>query len=127
MFFFHGSSFLAEYANNVFQIPTINQDTGIAGSEPNETLMKFRSDKVLRPNQKQQRKVRRFDSQLTYQVSTINLEYANDKLKNLVLQIYFGQNLVWKDSLTAGKGNVVKVGDPVFVLGKVSSAAEAAA
>lgn len=127
LFFFHGSSFLAEYANNVFQIPTINQDTGIAGSEPNETLMKFRSDKVLRPNQKQQRKVRRFDSQLTYQVSTINLEYANDKLKNLVLQIYFGQNLVWKDSLTAGKGNVVKVGDPVFVLRKVSSAAEAAA
>ncbi|XP_044495191.1 mitochondrial amidoxime reducing component 2 isoform X2 [Mangifera indica] len=79
------------------KIPTINQDTGIAGSEPNETLMKFRSDKVLRPNQKQQRK------------------------------IYFGQNLVWKDSLTAGKGNVVKVGDPVFVLRKVSSAAEAAA
>lgn len=70
LFFFHGSSFLAEYANNVFQIPTINQDTGIAGSEPNETLMKFRSDKVLRPNQKQQRKVRRFDSQLN--LSSLN-------------------------------------------------------
>ncbi|KAJ0018441.1 hypothetical protein Pint_11911 [Pistacia integerrima] len=85
------------FANNVFQVPTINQDTGIAGSEPSETLMKIRSDKVLRPNRKQQGK------------------------------IYFGQNLVCKDSLTKGRGNVVKVGDPVFVLRKVSSAAEAAA
>ncbi|XP_031269355.1 mitochondrial amidoxime reducing component 2-like [Pistacia vera] len=79
------------------KVPTINQDTGIAGSEPSETLMKIRSDKVLRPNRKQQGK------------------------------IYFGQNLVCKDSLTKGRGNVVKVGDPVFVLRKVSSAAEAAA
>ncbi|KAK1557456.1 hypothetical protein Q3G72_024940 [Acer saccharum] len=29
------------------EIPTIDQDTGIAGSEPTETLMKVRSDKVL--------------------------------------------------------------------------------
>ncbi|KAK2635218.1 hypothetical protein Ddye_030010 [Dipteronia dyeriana] len=79
------------------KIPTINQDTGIAGSEPNDTLMKFRSDKVLLPNRKQQGKV------------------------------YFGQNLVCKDNLTEGKGNIVKVGDPVFVLRKISSAAEAAA
>ncbi|XP_031269583.1 mitochondrial amidoxime reducing component 2 [Pistacia vera] len=79
------------------KVPTINQDTGIAGSEPSETLMKIRSDKVLRPNRKQQGK------------------------------IYFGQSLVCKDSLTKGRGNVVKVGDPVFVLRKVSSAAEAAA
>ncbi|KAK3189059.1 hypothetical protein Dsin_028620 [Dipteronia sinensis] len=79
------------------KIPTINQDTGIAGSEPNDTLMKFRSDKVLLPNRKQQGKV------------------------------YFGQNLVCKDNLTEGKGNIFKVGDPVFVLRKISSAAEAAA
>ncbi|KAK2635031.1 hypothetical protein Ddye_029823 [Dipteronia dyeriana] len=79
------------------KIPTIEQDTGIAGSEPNATLMKFRSDKVLLPNRKQQGKV------------------------------YFGQNLVCKDNLTEGKGNIVKVGDPLFVLRKISSAAEAAA
>ncbi|TXG48378.1 hypothetical protein EZV62_027672 [Acer yangbiense] len=79
------------------KIPTINQDTGIAGSEPNKTLMEFRSDKVLLPNRKQQGKV------------------------------YFGQNLVCKDNLTEGKGNIVKVGDPVVVLKKISSAAEAAA
>ncbi|KAL5775816.1 hypothetical protein ACOSP7_013373 [Xanthoceras sorbifolium] len=79
------------------KIPTINQDTGIAGSEPNDTLMKFRSDKVLLPNRKDQGK------------------------------IYFGQNLVCKDNLTEGKGNIVKVGDPVFVLRKISSTAEAAA
>lgn len=43
---------------SILQIPTINQDTGVAGSEPNETLKKIRSDKVLRPNKKQQGKVR---------------------------------------------------------------------
>ncbi|CAN0905657.1 Mitochondrial amidoxime reducing component 2 [Linum grandiflorum] len=80
------------------KVPTINQDTGVIGSEPNATLMQFRSDKVLRPDKKQQGKV------------------------------YFGQNLVWKDNDSgAGKGNVVKVGDPVVVLQKVSSPAEAAA
>ncbi|KAK6273201.1 hypothetical protein POUND7_010284 [Theobroma cacao] len=79
------------------KVPTINQDTAIAGPEPTETLKKVRSDKVLRPNQKQQGK------------------------------IYFGQNLVCKESFTEGKGPMVKVGDPIFVLQKVSSAAEAAA
>ncbi|XVE71565.1 hypothetical protein DITRI_Ditri10aG0161500 [Diplodiscus trichospermus] len=79
------------------KIPTINQQTAIPGKEPNETLKKVRSDKVLRPNQKQQGK------------------------------IYFGMNLVCKESLSEGKGKMVKVGDPVFVLHKVSSAAEAAA
>lgn len=44
--------------SNVFQVPTINQENGIAGSEPSETLKEFRSDKVLRPNKKQQGKVR---------------------------------------------------------------------
>ncbi|GLU22024.1 hypothetical protein SLE2022_381260 [Rubroshorea leprosula] len=79
------------------EVPTINQETGVAGPELNETLMKTRSDKVLRPNRKQEGK------------------------------IYFGQNLVCKDTVSGGKGNIVKVGDPVYVLRKVSSAAEAAA
>ncbi|CAB4262397.1 unnamed protein product [Prunus armeniaca] len=79
------------------KIPTINQETGIAGAEPNETLRKIRSDSVLRPTQKQKGKV------------------------------YFGQNLVFEGSLTGKKGNFVKVGDPVYVLKKVSSADEAAA
>lgn len=79
------------------KVPTINQENGIAGSEPSETLKEFRSDKVLRPNKKQQGKV------------------------------YFGQNLVCKDSLTQGKGKAISVGDCVYVLSKASSPAEAAA
>ncbi|XP_042478848.1 mitochondrial amidoxime reducing component 2 isoform X2 [Macadamia integrifolia] len=79
------------------KVPTINQENGIAGNEPTEMLMKVRSDKVLRSNCKQGGKV------------------------------YFGQNLVCKESLTQGKSKVIKVGDPVYVLKKVSSAAEAAA
>ncbi|KAF7842930.1 mitochondrial amidoxime reducing component 2 [Senna tora] len=79
------------------KMPTIDQETGIAGAEPNETLKETRSDKVLRPNAKQQGR------------------------------IYFGQNMVWKDSCMEGNGKVVKVGDPVYVLKKVSSVAEAAA
>ncbi|KAH9795437.1 MOSC domain-containing protein [Citrus sinensis] len=79
------------------KIPTINQDTGDAGPEPNETLKQIRSDKVLRPGRKQRGK------------------------------IYFGQNMVCKDNLTEGNGKVLNLGDPVFVLKKVTSAAEAAA
>ncbi|GKV45434.1 hypothetical protein SLEP1_g52511 [Rubroshorea leprosula] len=79
------------------KIPTIDQETGVAGTEPNQTLMKTRSDKVLRPNRKHQGK------------------------------IYLGQNLVCKDNVSQGKGNMIKVGDPVCILNKVSSAAEAAA
>ncbi|XP_041027364.1 mitochondrial amidoxime reducing component 2-like [Juglans microcarpa x Juglans regia] len=81
------------------KVPTINQETGIAGPEVSETLKAFRSDTVLRPTKKQKGKV------------------------------YFGQNLIWKDSLTVaeGKGKVLEVGDPVYVLKKVSSANEAAA
>lgn len=40
------------------QIPTINQETGIAGSEPTETLKGFRSDRILLPNRKPQGQVR---------------------------------------------------------------------
>ncbi|XP_010260737.1 PREDICTED: mitochondrial amidoxime reducing component 2 isoform X2 [Nelumbo nucifera] len=39
------------------KVPTINQENGIAGPEPTETLMKFRSDKVLLPGRKHQGKV----------------------------------------------------------------------
>lgn len=39
------------------QVPTINQDDATAGPEPTETLINFRSDKVLRPTQKSQGKV----------------------------------------------------------------------
>ncbi|PRQ30135.1 putative molybdenum cofactor sulfurtransferase [Rosa chinensis] len=79
------------------KVPTINQATGIAGTEPTNTLKKIRSDAVLRPTGKQQGRV------------------------------YFGQNLVWRDSVIGDvKGNVVKVGDLVSVLKMVSSADEAA-
>ncbi|PKI70933.1 hypothetical protein CRG98_008666 [Punica granatum] len=80
----------------ISQLPTINQETGIAGSEPTETLKTFRSDKALRPTGKQQG------------------------------QTYFGQNLVLKESLAGVKGKIIKVGDPVNVLKMVSSPAEAA-
>ncbi|XP_047170582.1 mitochondrial amidoxime-reducing component 1-like isoform X1 [Vigna umbellata] len=81
------------------KVPTINQETGISGSEPTETLMKTRSGKVLRPDAKNKNKV------------------------------YFGQNIVWNwmDSSATGSGKIIRVGDPVYVLRKVSSAAEAAA
>ncbi|KAK7303852.1 hypothetical protein RJT34_14769 [Clitoria ternatea] len=81
------------------KIPTIDQETAIVGSEPTETLMKTRSGKIIRPN---------------------------DKNKN---RVYFGQNMVWnwKELSAKGSGNIVEVGDPVFVIQKVSSAAEAAA
>ena len=36
----------------------VDQETGIPGNEPNETLKTYRSDKVMRPNGKQQNKVR---------------------------------------------------------------------
>ncbi|KAM7271825.1 hypothetical protein ACFE04_031039 [Oxalis oulophora] len=77
------------------KIPTINQETGVASSELHEALTRMRSDKVLRPNRKQQGK------------------------------IYFGQNLVWKDNFNGWKGNIIRTGDPVVVLKKVSSVADA--
>ncbi|XP_022926909.1 mitochondrial amidoxime-reducing component 1 [Cucurbita moschata] len=79
------------------KVPSINQETGIAGPEPNETLKKIRSDTVLRPKHAQKG------------------------------QIFFGQNLVWKNLATEGKGKIIKVGDKVNILGKVSSVAEAVA
>ena len=40
-----------------FQIPTINQENGVVGGEPTESLVKFRSGKVLCPDRKGQGKV----------------------------------------------------------------------
>ncbi|GFP84177.1 mitochondrial amidoxime reducing component 2 [Phtheirospermum japonicum] len=81
------------------QVPTINQEKAVGGSEPTETLKSFRSDIILRPTQKKPQG-----------------------------KVYFGQNMVCNDSLSEeGKGKSIKVGDPVFVLNMVSSAADAAA
>ncbi|ONM23548.1 Molybdenum cofactor sulfurase family protein [Zea mays] len=69
----------------VSQVPTINQDTGIPSpTEPTETLQTYRSGEVLLRSHKNKR------------------------------QVYFGQNAVCKESLSAnGEGRIVKVGDPV--------------
>uniref|UniRef100_A0A804MQP9 MOSC domain-containing protein n=1 Tax=Zea mays TaxID=4577 RepID=A0A804MQP9_MAIZE len=67
------------------KVPTINQDTGIPSpTEPTETLQTYRSGEVLLRSHKNKR------------------------------QVYFGQNAVCKESLSAnGEGRIVKVGDPV--------------
>uniref|UniRef100_A0A0E0M4J7 MOSC domain-containing protein n=1 Tax=Oryza punctata TaxID=4537 RepID=A0A0E0M4J7_ORYPU len=62
------------------KVPTINQDNGIPGEEPTEALQALRSDEVLRPSHKNKRRV------------------------------YFGQNLVCKESLSANdKGRIIKM------------------
>ncbi|KAG4915722.1 ATP-citrate synthase alpha chain protein 3 [Glycine soja] len=52
------------------------------------------------------------------------LQYAR-----VVIDVYFGQNLVWNwmDSSIKGSGKTINVGDPVYILGNVSSTEEAAA
>lgn len=92
-------SFLGVKLCSRCKVPTINQETGISGPEPTETLKRVRSEEVLRPN---------------------------GKHKN---NVYFGQNMVWnwKDSSAEGNGKTINLGDPVYVLKKVSSADEAAA
>ncbi|PUZ71963.1 hypothetical protein GQ55_2G355600 [Panicum hallii var. hallii] len=83
---------------NRCKVPTIDQDNGIPGTEPTETLMTFRSDEVLRPSHKNKR------------------------------QVYFGQNLVCKESLSGNsKGKIIKVGDPVYVQQAFTSSNEAPA
>jgi len=105
------------------QVPTINQETGIAGSEPTETLMKTRSGKVIRPDAKNKNKVRHLVTKLSLNIPYVLLTCL------LLMQVYFGQNMVWNwmDSSAKRSGKIIQVGDPVFVLRKVSSAAEAAA
>ena len=39
------------------QVPRTDQETGIVGTEPTETLQRFRSDKVLLPHKKPQGQV----------------------------------------------------------------------
>lgn len=78
------------------KVPTINQENGISGVEPTETLSKFRSDHVLNLNKKKQGTV------------------------------YFGQNLVCRESLASGKGKCLSVGDQIFVLEEFASCASAA-
>uniref|UniRef100_A0ACD5XT32 Uncharacterized protein n=1 Tax=Avena sativa TaxID=4498 RepID=A0ACD5XT32_AVESA len=80
------------------KVPTVNQETRMFGTEPTETMLTFRSGEVICPSHKNKQKV------------------------------YFGQNLVCKESVSAkGKGRVVKVGDPVYVLQTYPSPNEAAA
>ncbi|XP_015959799.1 uncharacterized protein LOC107483705 [Arachis duranensis] len=92
-------SFLGVKLCSRCKVPSINQVTAISEPEPNQTLMKIRSGKVLRPKGKDQNKT------------------------------YFGQNMVWnwRDCYAKRNGNVLNVGDPVYVMKKVTSAAEAAA
>ncbi|GAB2280977.1 hypothetical protein Dimus_015594 [Dionaea muscipula] len=78
------------------KIPSISQETGIAAIEPTQALQILRSDKVLQPNKKPQG------------------------------QVYFGQNMVCKNSMDGGRGKVICVGDPIYVIKRLSSAAEAA-
>ncbi|XP_057534529.1 uncharacterized protein LOC130812904 [Amaranthus tricolor] len=79
------------------KVPRTDQETGIVGTEPTETLQRFRSDKVLLPHKKPQG------------------------------QVYVGQHSVCKDCFTGDKGKIVKVGDPVYIVKQLSSTAEAAA
>ncbi|KAL9269546.1 Mitochondrial amidoxime reducing component 2-like protein [Drosera capensis] len=79
------------------KVPSISQETGIAGIGPTEALKTFRSDKVLLPHKKPQG------------------------------QVYFGQNMVCKDSMDGGRGKVIRIGNPVYVIKRLSSSAEAAA
>ncbi|XAR52403.1 Molybdenum cofactor sulfurtransferase [Bertholletia excelsa] len=78
------------------KVPNINQETAIASAEPTQTLKKFRTDKVLH------------------------------LAKNPQGLVYFGQNLVCIESSTEGKGKIIKVGDPVYVLEAIPFPAEAA-
>lgn len=114
---------------SLFKVPTINQETAVAGSEPTETLTKFRSDKAVRPNKKQQGKVRSNTMR-----SSMSIKYYQALRKitsilifHVILQVYFGQNMVCSDALSRGKGKIIKVGDPVYVLKVVPSSAEAPA
>ncbi|XP_057430854.1 uncharacterized protein LOC130723747 isoform X2 [Lotus japonicus] len=93
-------SFLGSKMCGRCKITTTDQETAIVGREPLQTLMTFRSGKLIRPQDK----------------------------KNRAMS-YFGQYVVWNwnDSSAKGSGKVLKVGDPVYVLQKFSSPAEAPA
>ncbi|XP_022680379.1 mitochondrial amidoxime reducing component 2 [Setaria italica] len=72
-------TFMGVRLRDCCKVPTVDQETGTPGIEPNETLRTFRSGEVLRPRHTKKR------------------------------QVYFGQNLVCKESLSAnGKGRIIK-------------------
>ncbi|KAL9251724.1 Mitochondrial amidoxime reducing component 2-like protein [Drosera capensis] len=71
------------------KVPSISQETGIAGIEPTEALKTFRSDKVLLPHKKPQG------------------------------QVYFGQNMVCKGSIDGGRGKGIRIGDPVYIIKRI--------
>ncbi|CAH9141291.1 unnamed protein product [Cuscuta epithymum] len=73
------------------KVPRFNQETAEMGSEPNQTLTKFRSIETLHPDNKQHGK------------------------------IYFGQFFVCGEGHVQAKNKTIKVGDPVYVLKMVSS------
>ncbi|KAK6150245.1 hypothetical protein DH2020_017770 [Rehmannia glutinosa] len=76
------------------KVPTINQETAAGGSEPTETLTKFRSDKILFPN--------------------------NEKHQG---RVYMGMCLVCTN-YSPESGQAIEVGEPVHVLKAFSSYAE---
>ncbi|KAI5667283.1 hypothetical protein M9H77_17136 [Catharanthus roseus] len=83
------------------KVPTINQETAVASTEPIDLLKKFRSSAVLRPRGKTQ-----------------------------ATKVYFGQNMVCTTDAVnqQGKGGkMVKVGDPVYIHKKIPSTTYAAA
>lgn len=110
-----------------FQIPTIDQDTAMPGREPNETLKKFRADKVLLPKHKPQGRVKRHLFSFSYFFLDF-LNLASFIVNYWALQIYFGQTFVCKESLTNElKAKRIRVGDPVYVLKVASSYDDVAA
>ncbi|GKC12749.1 mitochondrial amidoxime reducing component 2-like protein [Tanacetum coccineum] len=69
------------------KVPTINQEDATQGSEPTETMMKFRSAKAL-------------------EVNTSTTQYKG--------RVYLGQMLVWENT-DNGSDKVINVGDAVHV------------
>ncbi|CAH9117017.1 unnamed protein product [Cuscuta epithymum] len=73
------------------KVPRINQETAELGSEPTQTMRKFRSTEILNPDKKSDGKV------------------------------YFGHWFICDDHNAKAKSKTIKVGDPVYVLKKLSS------
>ncbi|KVI03264.1 Molybdenum cofactor sulfurase, C-terminal [Cynara cardunculus var. scolymus] len=85
------------------KVPTINQENAVSASEPTETLVKFRSGKVLIPGRKGQA-----------MVSSLPFNIWNKT------RVYFGQNMVCED-LPEGNEHIIKLGDPVYVINTFAS------
>lgn len=73
------------------KIPTVDQETAVEGTEPNATLIKFRSDKILRPDKEKHRG-----------------------------RVYMGQLLVCTNFTPGSRPLAIRVGDPLHVLKQVS-------